>query len=312
MEVVLIANEKGGTGKTSVARVLSESLVALGYRVLAVDWDPSGNLSGGALPDFPQKVLYDVFTGSCTLDDAIYHTEICDILPTVKELELDVGPADAFLLGTKDSKSLSRMAERLLGRAGAEQALSSLLRSPKHDLAARYDFVIVDSAPSDNILVTCAIVAADSVLVPCEPSADSLDGVWKFMSSMLAASRNYVGAHAQIDGIVLAKCSEEYGSYRNSIKDIQEAAEARGLYLYNTRMRMSGNVPDAMRNCRPILSYLNTPGHAAVDAVNLALEFLEARGLAPRKELPGVAQDKDGRWFFERPTKKTAGKHQEV
>lgn len=304
MEAVLIANEKGGTGKTATAVCLANALVNLGYRVCAVDFDPSGNLSAGALPDFPEYVLYDVFTGACTLDDAIYHTEICDIIPTIKELELDVGPADAFLLGTKDSKSLSRLAERLIGRAGAEQALSSLLRSHKHGLADRYDFIIVDSAPSDNILVTNAIVAADSVLIPCEPSADSLDGVWKFMSSMLAASRNYVGAHAKIDGIVLAKCSEEYGSYRSSIQDIRNAAEARELYLYNTRMRMSANVPDAMRNCRPIMSYLHTPGNAAVDALNLALEFLESRGLNPKTEIPGVRQTEDGHWRYERPAKK--------
>ncbi len=301
MEIVLIANEKGGTGKTATAICLANALTGLGYKVLAVDFDPSGSLSSGALPENPEWVLYDVFIGACPLDKAIYHTDICDILPTVKEIDVDVAPAEGFLLGTRDNKSLTRLADRLAGRAGAEQVLRSLLRTKQHHLAEKYDFIIIDSAPSDNILVTNAIVAADSILIPCEPSADSLDGIWEFMSSMIAASRNYVGAKAQVDGIVLARCSEQYACYRSSIQDIQTAADTRGLYLYRTRMRMSANIPDAMRNYRPILDYLNSSGVGAVDALNLALEFLESRGLEPKTEFPGVWKDTEGHLFYSRP-----------
>ena len=300
MEIILIGNEKGGTGKTATTVCLANALKTLGYRVLAVDFDASGNLSCGALPENPRWVLYDVFNGNCTLEEAICSTAVCDILPTIRELDLALDPDDAYILGSKDNKSLSRLGDRLANKPGGEQALRSLLRSKKFDLASKYDFILIDSCPSDNILVTNAIVAADRVLIATEPSADSLDGIFKFISSINAAKRVYVGVSAEIDGIVLTRCSTEYASYRNSILDIQKAAEAREMYLYQTRMRMSGNVPDAMRNCRPIIEYLNTNGSGPVDSLNLALEFLAARGLGPKVDFPGVHQNENGDWVYTR------------
>lgn len=314
MEIVLVANEKGGTGKTATVHTLANALTGLGYRVLAVDFDPSGNLSRAILPDFPKHVLYDVFTGACSLDDAIYHTEICDVLPTIKELDLDIAPAEEFLLASRDSKSLTQLADRLAGRTGAELVLSSLLRNEKYNLAGRYDFIIIDSAPSDNILVTNAIVAADSILIPCEPSQAGLDGVWMFASSVATAARSYIHAKAQIDGIVLTKYSEDGANNLESIQSIREAAKIREMYLYATVMRQSGNVAHAMGHTRPILSYLNGIGcgHGPVDALNLALEFLAARGLEPRVDFPGVQRrdvDPAGEFqcplFYARPEKET-------
>ena len=304
-EIVLIANEKGGTGKSATVHCLANALTALGYRVLAVDFDPSGNLSRATLPDFPSKVLYDVFNGDCTVSDAIYRTDICDVLPTVKDLTLDVAPAEEFLLASRNSKSLTQIAERLKGRAGAEMLLRSLLRSEKYGLLERYDFILIDSAPSDNILVTNAIVAADSILIPCEPSQAGLDGVWMFASSVATARRSYVHAQAQIDGIILTKYTEEFGNNLESIRSIREAAEAHEIYLYSTVMRNSGNVSHAMDHARPILSYLYGigSGHGPVDALNLALEFLAARGLEPKTEFPGVQHKENGDLYYARPAK---------
>lgn len=306
MEIILIGNEKGGTGKSATVHCLANTLVGLGYRVLAVDFDPSGNLSRAILPDFPQWVLYDVFTGACKLDQAIYHTDICDILPTVKELDLDIAPADEFLLQSKNSKSLTQLANRLAGRTGAEMILRNLLRNEQHNLANRYDFVLIDSAPSDNILVTNAIVAADSIIIPCEPSQTGLDGVWMFISSVTTARRSYIHAKAQIDGIVMTKYTEDGSNFKESIQSIREAAEQNNIYLYNTVMRHSNNVAHAMGHCRPILSYLNSflgSGHGPVDALNLALEFLAARGLDPKNDFPGVQRNENGALFYSKPKK---------
>lgn len=306
MEIVLVANEKGGSGKSATVHTLANALTGLGYRVLAVDFDPSGNLSRAILPDFPQWVLYDVFTGACKLDQAIYHTDICDVLPTIKELELDIAPADAFLLQSKNSKSLTQLANRLAGRTGAEVILRNLLRNEQHDLASRYDFILIDSAPSDNILVTNAIVAADSIIIPCEPSQPGLDGVWMFISSVTTARRSYIHAKAEIDGIVMTKYTEDGSNFKESIQSIRDAAAQNNIYLYNTVMRHSNNVSHAMGHCRPILSYLDSflgSGHGPVDALNLALEFLSARGLEPKKEFPGVQRSEDGTLFYSKPKK---------
>lgn len=304
-EIVLIANEKGGTGKTATVLCLANALVGLGYRVLAVDFDPSGNLTHAALPDEPECVLYDALTGARKVTDAIYHTEICDVLPTAKSLDLEIAPAETFLLASASNRSLTEIANRLTGRVGAEVVLSRLLRNEEAGLLQSYDFILIDSAPSDNILVTNAIVAADNILIPCEPSQSGLDGVWMFMSSVAAAKRSYTHAKAEIDGVVLSKYTEDGDNYRESIRDIREATEARGLYLYKTAMRDSKNIPHALGHYRPILSYLNVlgSGHGPVDSLNLALEFLASRGLVPKKEFPGVQQDENGNYFYARPAK---------
>lgn len=303
MEIVLVANEKGGTGKSATVHGLANALVGFGYRVLAVDFDPSGNLSRSILQNEPEHVLYEVFTGECKLDEAIYNTDICDILPTIKELALDIAPADTFLLASKDSKSLTQLADRMVGRAGAEAMLRNLLRNKKHDLTNRYDFIIIDSAPSDNILVTNAIVAADSILIPCEPSQGGLDGVWMFLSTVNTANNAYTPSNAKVDGIVITKYTEDGASFVESIQSIKETVNFKDLYLYNTVMRDSKIVPHAMSHCRPMLSYLNTNGHAPVDALNLALEFLEARNLTPRTEFPGVQTSGTGSLYYARPGK---------
>ena len=306
MEIVLVANEKGGVGKSATVHSLANALKGLGYRVLAVDFDPSGNLSRAVLPDAPQWVLYDVFRGYCKLDSAIYHTEVCDILPTIKELDLNADPT-GFLLDPNMSKSLTQLANQMESlKSGNELFLRNLLRNESHNLASRYDFILIDSAPSDNILVTNAIVAADRIIIPCEPSQTGLDGVWMFISSYTTTRRSYIHAKAEIDGIVMTKYTEDGANFKESIQQIREKTQQNDLYLYNTVMRMSNNVAHAMGNCRPILSYLDDvigAGNGPVDALNLALEFLSARGLEPKVEFPGVQRDENGDLFYAKPKK---------
>ena len=124
-------------------------------------------------------------------------------------------------------------------------------------------------------------------------------------SSVTTAARSYVHAKARIDGIILTKYSEDGANNLESIQSIRDAAQAREMYLYNTLMRQSNNVPHAMDHARPILSYLHGIGcgHGPVDALNLALEFLAGRGLEPKVEFPGVQRNENGDLYYARPEK---------
>ena len=302
MEIVMIGNEKGGAGKTTLTRCLSEALTALGYRVLIVDWDPSGNLSDCTLPDFPELVLYDAFCGNCTIEQVIYKTAVGDILPTIKEL--DIGGEESngsLLLDSPNDKSLTLLANRIFGRAGGESQLKYFLWSEKHDLPSKYDFVLIDTGPSDNILVTNAIVAANSILIACDPDMKSVSGIWKLMSSINTARRCYVGVEAKLDGVVMTKYSEEKASFRKSIQYIKSSTAEQDIYLYETVMRDAGNVSNAMCDCRPLLDFQKYTGNGVNDMMNLGCEFLAARGLEPKKEFPGVQKDKNGNWVYIQP-----------
>ncbi|HIT33807.1 MAG TPA: ParA family protein [Candidatus Faecousia intestinigallinarum] len=292
MEIILVANEKGGTGKTSTVLCLANALKTLGYRVLAVDFDPSGNLSNAMLQEPPEHVIYDVFRRRCSLRDAISHTDIADILPTVRELAELNGAANDL-----EEKSLNQLANAWVGKRGAEYLLSAILRAEENDLESLYDFVIIDSAPSDSIIVTNAIVAADKVLMPCEPSLSSQDGIHMFLNSVIAAHRYYT-TQVQVEGIILTKYSQQYKSYRESLQGIAAICQQFHIRCYRTKMRMSANMPAAAESCRPIMDYLHL-GSAASDALNLALEFLCSRNMEPKVLYPGVHKE-DGTWIFQR------------
>lgn len=310
MEIILIGNEKGGTAKTTTTLSLATCLTALGYRVLAADFDPSGNLSYTALPDIPDTVLYDVFTGKASLQDAIVHTDFCDVLPTIKEMLPDEEDDDDTFKPYMSSKSLSDLAvawevmpvdPKRPAKKG--KFLAAVLRNyPNYKLADHYDFVFIDTPPSDNILVHNAIVAADSLLIPCEPTNNSLDGLYMFCDSVKQAERRYSTSIAY-DGLVLSKYSEKKGSFRKAVSAIDETCREKEIYRYRTVMRDSADFTHSMDNSRSILEYLSS-GNAATDSLNLALEFLERRGLEPKKEFPGVNKDADGHWRYAYISKK--------
>lgn len=296
MEIILSANEKGGVAKTTTVLCLANCLTALGYKVLAVDMDPSGNMTRAALPENPVNVLYDVFKMKCAIQDAIVHTDICDILPTVKdEDDTDPSPLGGFAMASqKERKSLGYLQNEWLGKKYSEQWLNSLLRTTGLDKL--YDFILVDSPPADNLLVTNCIVAADSVIVPCEPTTGSVDGLKMFISSINAAHLMY-RTQVKVDGILFSKYSENWNTRKKVSADISRMAKDAGIYVYDTKFRSSAPVETSMNLCRPILDYVNQ-GTGAYDAMNIALEFLAKRDMEPRSSYPGVFRGENNRYVF--------------
>ena len=308
MEIILSANEKGGVAKTTTVLCLANCLTALGYKVLAVDMDPSGNLTRAALPEVPDKVLYDVFKSKCSIYDAIVHTDICDVLPTIKDEDdtSDTPAASYIWMAPKESRSLdSLQAEWMLKRALAimksgkddsrvEQWTNSLLRTSK--LEDIYDFIFIDSPPRRNLLLENGIVAADSVIVPCEPTCSSIDGLQMFFSSVNSVLRSYQSEIA-IDGILFAKYSETSKTRREVSADIRRMVQEAGIHVYDTKFRNSAAIETSMNKCRPILDYVSV-GTGASDAMNTTLEFLAKRGLAPKVSYPGVFADESGKNIF--------------
>lgn len=306
MEIILIANEKGGTAKTTTCLALANCLTALGFKTLVADTDPSGNLSAAALPDFPKHVLYDVFRGKCSVQDAIVTTEIADVLPTLKDLgdTREQSGTGRFVL--RERKTLTSIFSDMESEKDGENLLSYLLRFS--ELEKTYDFVIMDSAPSDSVLITNAIVAADSIIVPCEPASASANGLYMFIRSVQNAinfrqklapqlPEGTYDPNLNLDGLVLTRYSDDWKTRREQIENILEMAKNLDMNVYSTKFRNSSAFEESMNECRPILDYVNR-GFGASDAMNFTLEFLAKRGLAPRVSFPGVFKDEKGNFIF--------------
>lgn len=295
MECVLIANEKGGCCKTTSVILLTHCLTALGYRVLAIDLDTTGNLTKAFLPNPPKKVLYDVLCGDAELYDTIVHTKYGDILPTMRDITDDASKKQndskfpVFI--PKNRKSLTAFFKELEGEKDWQKYLGSMIFST--GLEEHYDFVILDSCPSDGPIITSCFVAADSVLMPCEPNSLSIDGM-----KMTITAAIDTGTNAILDGLVFSKYDEGRSTRRETIASIKETAAKQGMPLYDCKVRDSAAIETSMNRSSSVLhpDFINS-GNGSTDALNFALEFLRRRDLEPKLHFPGVFRDETGKFI---------------
>jgi chromosome partitioning protein len=155
MEVVAIANQKGGCGKTTTAVNLSACLASKGKKVLLIDLDPQGSATTHlAISEF-DNTMYEAMMGDLSLLQITIATEING---------LDIIPAD-----------------RRLGRAEIEIAGKSIARErilkPKGRSQDTYDFIIIDTPPNLGFLTINAMVASDTVLVPIQTEFFAIQGL---------------------------------------------------------------------------------------------------------------------------------------
>lgn len=301
METILVANEKGGAGKSATCLTLGTCLKAMGYKVLIIDTDPSGNLSAAALPENPNLVLYDVMEnpGKVSLRSVICETDFCDILPTIKDDDTggDLNSEELTLDDLAPRKNLRESFKKLenqLPKRQTQQILSLLIRANRLDEI--YDFILIDTPPSADFIVTCGIVAADTLLVPCEPTGPSANGINMILASVRETKAKY-NADIQIDGMVFTRYSNDSATRRNQTEMILGAAEEYfNIPIYQTKFHVSPPIEQSMNDNRPILEFPN--GRGLDDSMSFTLEFLAKRDLEPRTNYPGLLRDENGNWIF--------------
>ena len=167
--VVVVAQGKGGVGKTSLTANVAGLAAHAGHRVLAVDLDQQGNLARdlGYPPDDGEGLLAAIVAGKPM-------PVMTDVRP-----RLDVvvgGPAVGDLLGIAFTRA---------GRGGKD--LAQLLQTSLAPLASGYDLVLVDTPPGDRLLVEAAMAAASYLVVPTRPDEASLDGLERVAERFTAA-----------------------------------------------------------------------------------------------------------------------------
>jgi len=263
MRVLVLANQKGGVGKTTTAINLGTALAAMGERVLIVDLDPQGNASTGLGIGRDERKFstYDVLNGDASLKAVLRETGVprLSIAPSTLDLvglELEIAgrPDRAYCL----KKALTTLAEEQTELSPEE----------------RFTYVLVDCPPSLNLLTMNAMAAAHSVVVPLQCEFFALEGLSQLLNTVEQV-RNTLNPELTIHGIVLTMFDQ-----RNSLAT-QVVADVRGFMgdkVYETVIPRNVRVSEAPSHGKPVLLYdLKCSGSQAY--LKLASEVIQRERL---------------------------------
>jgi len=181
-QIISIANQKGGVGKTTTSINLSAALAKVGKKVLLVDCDSQANATTGMGIDKPSldESLYQGIIGEAEVDDIILPT----LLPKLMMI-----PANIDLIGFEIE---------MVSANGRERKLKDLLAPIKH----RYDYIIIDCPPALSLLTLNAFTASDSVLIPLQSEFYALEGLGQLLNTIKRVKSSF-NPKLKIKGILL-------------------------------------------------------------------------------------------------------------
>jgi chromosome partitioning protein len=252
--IIAITNEKGGTGKTTLAVNLGAALAIRGRKTLLVDMDPQGNASYilAKITD-EDPAMYSVLTEKDIALEAI-------IQPTATE-NLDIAPSNLHLAGAEIQLAT------LLGRENA------LKRKLGPEVVDRYDFLLIDTSPSLGLLTINALNAANYAFIPVSCDFLSLVGL-TLLFDTIRLCQEQLGSHVRILGLV----ANRYDRREKVSAEVLDALKRQfHTLLFETVIRVNVRLKEAPSYRQSIYEYDPVcPG--AKDHLALANELIKKVG----------------------------------
>ncbi len=200
-QIISIANQKGGVGKTTTAINLSAALAKIKKKVLLVDCDSQANATTGLGIDKPslQYSLYHGLIGDADLNEIMLPT----ILPT-----LTIVPADIDLIGFEIE---------MVSAEGRERQLKNLL----HPVEDQFDYIIIDCPPALSLLTLNAFTASHSVIIPLQSEFYALEGLGQLLNTIKRVKSSY-NPGLKIKGILLTMYDQRTNLSQNVVEDAKK------------------------------------------------------------------------------------------
>jgi chromosome partitioning protein len=248
--VIIIANQKGGVGKTTTVVNLSAYIAGCGKRTLVVDLDSQGN-SGSGLgvgKDGSRKGLYEALLGMVGASKIIYPTQL---------EHLYIMPSNINLSGAQ--VELVNMKER-------EYKLKRIVDSVKNN----YDFIFIDSPPSLGLLTINGLVASDSVIIPIQCEYYALEGLSQLLRTINIVKKR-LNSTLRLEGVLLTM----YDIRNNLSKQVMEEVIAYFKNrVYKTVIPRNVKLAEAPSFGQPINIY-DPNSIGAVSYFKLSKELIE-------------------------------------
>ena len=271
MRTIAVLNQKGGVGKTTTVANIAAALASVGSRVVAIDLDPQAHLTIhlGLEPQIVEAGSYKVLTQSAKFEE-----QIMLVRPNLWLL-----PANINLVGAESE---------LVSVVGRETILREALESSDD----KFDYCLIDCAPSLGLLTLNALAAAEEVLIPLQPHFLALQGFGQLLQTVDLVNKR-INPNLKVKGILLCMFDSR-ASLPNEVKaDIaQFLNDARGTnsawaqaQILPTFIRRNIKLAEAPSYGKTIFEYEQNC-HGAEDYKKVA-EFIHAQFQPPaRTEIP--------------------------
>lgn len=251
-DTIAVLSQKGGTGKTTAVRTLTDAFRRSGLRTLAVDLDPQGNLSDYFdVPPDVDPTIADVLSGRASAAQAIHE----DLIPanlTLAEAELMLG-----------------------GKMGRELTLRRALAKVPEE----YELILIDCPPSLGLLTVNALVAADRALITAEAQYFALQGVEQAME-VVELARDGLNPELSLLGVLLNLADMRTVHSREALASLKERF---GEQVFDTVVRASIAYAESAERARSILDYRPDLGADYLELAGEMLERLPSLGDAGRR-----------------------------
>jgi chromosome partitioning protein len=253
-KIIAIVNQKGGVGKTTTAINLAASLAVLEYKTLLIDSDPQSNATSGIGFD-SSDLKYSIY--DCVMGDVPAE----QIVKPTQTPNLDIMPGHIDLVGAEvELVAIERREFRM------KDSFASIRE--------KYDFIIIDCAPSLGIITVNALVAANSVIIPVQCEYFALEGLGQLLNTVRIVQSN-MNPDLSIEGILLTMYDSRLKLANAVVEDVK--SHCRDI-VFETVIARNIRLSEAPSYGKPILLYdVNSKG--TTNHLNLAKEILINNGL---------------------------------